>query len=102
MEIDTRAALSLISEKTFKTIWSQSQPTLKASNVKLHMYTKESIDVVGSMRAEVCYEGQNKTLTLYVVTGEGPSLLGRDWLTELQLNWHELSVLINHTLYRKY
>ena len=42
------------------------------------------------MRAEVCYEGQNKTLTLYVVTGEGPSMLGRDWLTELQLNWHEL------------
>ena len=63
MEIDTGAALSLISEKMFKTVWSNSQPKLEASNVKLHMYTKESIAVVGTMRADVGYEGQNKTLT---------------------------------------
>ena len=90
MEIDTGAALSLISEKTIKTVWYNAQPTLEPSNVKLHTYTKESIAVVGTMRTEVGYEGQNKTLTLYVVAGEGPSLLGRDWLTELQLNWREL------------
>ena len=42
------------------------------------------------MEAKVCYKGQNKTLKQYVVGGEGPSLLGRDWLTELQLEWREL------------
>ena len=88
MEIDTGAALSLISEKTFKNSWCQQK--LKPSNIKLHTYTKESIDVLGFMEATVCYKGQNKTLNLYVVGGEGPSLMGRDWLTELQLDWREL------------
>ena len=46
--------------------------------------------VLGFMEATVCYKGQNKTLNLYVVGGEGPSLLERDWLTELQLDWSEL------------
>jgi len=72
-------------------VWSTTtQATLKASSVKLHTYTRESINDLGSMKADVQYKGQNKSLTLYVVAGEGPSLLGRDWLTELQLDWHEL------------
>jgi len=51
------------------------------------------------MKADVHYKGQNKSLTLYVVAKESPSLLRRDWLTELQLDWHEL-YLVNqsHTL----
>ena len=88
MEIDTGAALSLISEKTFKALGCQQE--LRPSNIKLHTYTKESINVLGFMEATVCYKGQNKTLNLYVVGGEGPSPLGRDWLTELQLDWREL------------
>ena len=56
---------------------------LKPSSIKLYTYTKESIDVLGFMEATVCHKGQNKTLKLYLVGGEGPSLLGRDWLTEL-------------------
>jgi len=50
MEIDTGAALSLISEKTFKNQWSsQNQPKLQSSKVKLQTYTKESIEVLGSI-----------------------------------------------------
>ena len=78
MEIDTGAAVSLISEKTYKTQWSsQMQPKLKASDVRLHTYTKESIDVLGSIVVEVVYKGQKKSLLLLVVAGEGPSLFGR-------------------------
>ena len=36
METDMGAVLSLISEKTFKTVWCNTQPKLEASNVKLH------------------------------------------------------------------
>ena len=94
MEIDTGAALSLISEKTFKTQWSsKNQPKLNLSKVKLQTYTKESIDVLGSITVEVTYKGQNKFLPLLVVGGEGPSLLGRDWLTELKLDWCELYLI---------
>ena len=91
MKIDTGAAVSLISEKTYKTQWSsQMQPKLKASDVRLHTYTKERIDVLGSIVVEVVHKGQRKSLQLLVVAGEGPSLFGRDWLMELQLDWCEL------------
>ena len=60
------------------------QPKLKASDVRLHTYTKESIDVLGSIVVEVVYKGQKKSLPLLVVAGEGPSLFGRVWLMELK------------------
>ena len=40
--------------------------------------------------SKVTYKTQVKDLPLLVVAGEGPSSLGRNWLTELQLDWHEL------------
>ena len=71
MEIDTGAALSLISEKTFKNQWSsQNQPKLHSSKVKLQTYTKESIEVLGSITVEVTYKGQKKSLPLLVVGGQ--------------------------------
>lgn len=47
--------------------------------------------MLGSITVDVFYKGQSKSLSLLVVAGEGPSLLGRDWLAELQLDWHELN-----------
>ena len=41
MEIDTGATLSLISEKTFKTVGCQQE--LKPSNIKLHTYVKKAL-----------------------------------------------------------
>ena len=35
-------------------------------------------------------------LPLIVVDGDGPPLLGRNWLKELQLNWHNI-FLVNKT-----
>ena len=36
--------------------------------------------------ALVKYSGQEVTLPLLVVKGEGPSLLGRNWVEEIKLN----------------
>ena len=97
MELDTGASLSIISEKTLYSLWStQARPKLETSSVKLHTYTKEAIRVVGSINVEVTYKTQAKTLPLLVVAGEGPSLIGRNWLTELKLDWHEL-----HQMYQQ-
>ena len=47
IKINTGVAVSLISEKTYKTQWSTKvKQKLKASNVRLHTYTKESINVL--------------------------------------------------------
>ena len=85
------ASLSIVSEKTFCTLWStQARPELHSSSVKLHTYTKQAIEVLGSITVKVMYKTQVKDLLLLVVAGERLSLLGRNWLTELQVDWHEL------------
>ena len=88
MEVDTGAAVSLISEVEYQDKFSKYQ--LHKSNVKLKTYTSESMIVVGEFNAQVTYEDQKDTLTLVVVKGDGPALMGRNWLTCLKLNWHKV------------
>ena len=80
VEIDTGASLLLMSENTKK-----SWPKLKLSPTKtsLHSYSGELIPVVGTVDVNVQCGEQKATLPLIVVQGEGPSLLGRNWMSEL-------------------
>ena len=57
----------------------------------LKTYTRETIKVLGSLSVNVAHNGQLKSLPLLVVAGNGPSLLGRDWLSQLQLDWHKVN-----------
>ena len=43
--------------------------------------------MIGQITVTASYHQQEKELKLYVVKGHGPSLLGRDWLREIKLNW---------------
>ena len=54
--------------------------------MQLHMYTGDTIPVLGVENVTVIHKQQTKELPLLVVKGEGPTLLGRDWLTQLTLN----------------
>ena len=90
MEVDTGASASLISEATYKQLLQGNLPRLKKTNVKLHTYSGELLKVLGSITIDVVYEGQNEKLPLLVVAGEGPSLLGKNWMTKIRLNWNKL------------
>ena len=85
MEVDTGASLSVISETTYKSL-STVLP-LQPTQAKLCTYMGESLGVLGSISVSVLHNQQQKQLSLLVVSGDGPSLLGRDWLTQLQLDW---------------
>ena len=85
MDIDTGASLSLISEQTYLELWPSA--TLQQTSIQLKTYTGTPVKVVGVMNATVCYEQQTVTLPLLVVEGVGASLLGRNWLKKIQLNW---------------
>eukprot|EP00731_Ephydatia_muelleri_P033143 Em0025g99a len=62
-------------------------PALEKSGILLRTYTGECINVVGKIRVDVQYGGQyHRSLNLLVVQGRGPSLIGRDWLSELKKN----------------
>ena len=50
------------------------------------------------MNVEVLYGQQKLTLPLLVIKGNGPSLLRRDWLSQLKLNWREINTLMGVTI----
>ena len=100
MEIDTGASVSIVSQHTLEIIREGTTSlVLKESAVKLQTYTGEVIGVCGSTMVPVEHNGQTVTLPLIVTVGNGPSLLGRDWLSVLRLDWRSiLSVCPAHTL----
>ena len=91
MELDTGAAVSVISSAAKAKLFPQFKP--ESTSVILATYTGEKISVLGQIMVDVKYGKQHKQLPLYVVKGDGPSLLGRNWLTEINLNWKSLKLM---------
>ena len=92
MEVDTGATASLISEATLKSLWPEgNSPPLQESVVKLRTYTGEKLEVLGSLKVTVQLGTQLEELGILVVPGSGPSLLGRDWMQRIRLDWHALN-----------
>ena len=87
MEIDTGASCSVISEETYSKLWSNNAPKLNTTDVKLRTYTGKTIKILGSVRVDVEYQEQKEKLNQLVVAGTGPTLLGRDWLRKICLDW---------------
>ena len=74
MEIDPGAALSVISEQTYHSLWCSPPPLQSCSSV-LKTYQWEVIKVKGVINVDVTYKDQQSSLNLIVTFGEGPSLV---------------------------
>ena len=96
MEVDTVATLSIMSYSTFRSTWPRDRTAdLKDAEARLRTYTGEKITEKGALDMKVSYENQKAELTLTIVDGAGPTLLGRDWLRHLRLNWSTLNHIRN-------
>ncbi|KAL1481112.1 hypothetical protein MTO96_050454 [Rhipicephalus appendiculatus] len=84
MQVDTGAAVSLISED----LWKQlvNPPPLTPSTVKLKTYGGAPLEVKGQAEVPVEYNGRRKILPVVVVPGNKPALLGRDWIQDLDVD----------------
>ena len=89
-----RRVLSLIIDlaapvsSTFTQLWPKDlQPSLKPTNAALKTYTGETIKPLGVISVQVEVNNQKQQLDLLIVPGNGPSLLGCDWLSNLRLDW---------------
>lgn len=52
------------------------------------------IPVYGEIHLPVVYEQEDMVLPLIVADGDGPPLLGRNWLKQLKsVNWHSIFVV---------
>lgn len=91
MEVDTGSAVSLVSKSTIEKFLPEYR--LQNTNLKLRTFSGEQIRPLGSVKVNVSINGQSADLDLFVVKQEGPSLLGRDWLGVLRLNWTEIKTL---------
>ena len=89
MELDTGASLSIMSATTFHRHWPEK--ALQSTIRKLRTYTGEMLDIAGTVQVNVQH-GANcaEDLPLMIVDMDGPTLLGRNWLSSLHLDWSEL------------
>ena len=71
--------------------------TLHPISVLLKTYSRERLTVFGELQTQVQYKDQTKVLNLLVVEGDDPSLLGRDWLKHIQLNWKQITTIVQET-----
>ena len=92
MELDTGAAVSVVSEDVYRKYWS-SKAELQSTSVMLRMYSGQPLTVLGEMDVIVQYGDREVLLPLLIVPGKGPSLFGRNWLQHFVLNWKELRYL---------
>ena len=89
MEVDTGATISIIAEAQAKKIFPEAR--YRESDVVLKTYTAEELEVRGEIDVEVQYQKQKQMLTLVVVAGNGPALLGRNWLNHITLDWSRIA-----------
>ena len=95
MEVDTGTSRSIMSESKFTSIYPlRKAPELRPVSTDLRTYTREVVPVVGSANVTVGYGNSTHVLPLLIVRGEGPTLLGRNWLRIIiRLNWSDVNSL---------
>ena len=88
MEVDTGAALSVLSEATRRAMFPDD--TLDPSSLVLKTYTDEHMKVKGTLNVRVEYGEQKEKVVLVIVNSKSPSLMGRNWLKYIHLNWKNI------------
>ena len=92
LELDTGAAVTIMSQGESQQLFP-GVPLTKSSTL-LRIYSGETLSVLGVMNVEVQYKQQRESLKLTIVSGKGPSLLGRDWLQHFSHTEGSLDYLI--------
>ena len=82
--------MSILAEDTLKAWWPDAP--LQPSSAILKTYTGEAMAVIGELSVDVTYQDQHvNNLRLVIIRGGGPSLLGRNWLEKITLDWQSIA-----------
>ena len=93
MELDTGAAVSILPLKVYRE--SFSHVPLQDTRKKLKTYTGEKVlpRLRGQITVKAEKDGVTGELSLLVVDGSGPPLLGRDCLSQIPIEWGSMKVI---------
>ena len=64
---------------------------LQPCSLRLQNYPSKPLDDLGVCTVKVTIKGNKVSLPLVVIKGDGISLLGRNWLEQIKLDWHEIA-----------
>jgi hypothetical protein len=84
MQVDTGTAISCVNKITYDKCFSHME--IVSDNTVLKFYDGSTIKPLGIIRPMVTYNGCSKPLELFVIEGGTTSLLGRQWLAELNID----------------
>ena len=93
-EIDTGSGLTIIFENMHKELFNKA--VLLQTNVLLKTYSGEHLQVLGRLPVEIKHHGGvYKNLHIFVVKGNGTTLLGRDLLSKMKIDWYSVNKVDN-------
>ena len=99
MLLDTGASVSLINLPTYQMLQQHKVVApLQNSSIQLRTYTGQPIRVLGRLPVQAEYMEKLVDVCVHVVEGDGPNLMGRDWLSLLEVNLGEVNLLKNDCL----
>ena len=88
-ELDTGAAVTCVGESTYNKFCIPGEK-LHSVDIALRDYNKKPLDILGVSMVKVRYFSQSKTLPVVVIKGNRASLLGRNWLQEIKMDWKSI------------
>ncbi|XP_038590459.1 uncharacterized protein K02A2.6-like [Micropterus salmoides] len=86
-ERDSGCGVTVMNHSVFKQLRQEEEPALQPCRVRLRTYTGQRIKVLGAAMVKVQHKNSEKMLPVVVVEGTGPSLVGRNWIRRLGLEW---------------
>lgn len=89
MELDTGSAVSVMTQDDYVKIFNK-EPKLEKTNIRLKTYTEEVIHPLGRVQVDVAVNNQKRKLPLVILERGSNPLFGRDWLSELKLDWQSI------------
>ena len=98
MILDTGAAVCIMPERLYLSLW-KSKP-LEKPDLRLKACGGQSLTILGKATVVVEHEGQRAILPLYVLKIDGPALFGRNWLSQIRLNWENIGFVSKETTQR--
>jgi len=87
-EIDTGAAVTVIGKREYLNTFNKVN--LKPTDLILKSNCGSILELLGCINVQVQYNNIMYALNLYVVNDDKESLLGREWLKIIKLDWPKL------------